>query len=372
MTSISTSSFFKTERFDHFSLAPQSKKHPSFYDRLVASTSGALEPILSYLFTQNAPLNVQKHGAKTLENAPRVTVFGDVHGELFGLIENLKNAGLVNEYAQWSGESQTVVQLGDVIDRGFFSEECWIYLENLQNQAKETHGQVIRLLGNHELNVLQGRIGLASYFIQDVLSFKEKLKADVLEKRVQLAYTDGKRLFVHAGLRSSLRERLIYELSEKRQVLVEALYIEDLVDYLNELLIEAIIRDDFSHPIFQAGYLRGGEHSQGGVLWADIEELLQSRHARDLPQVAGHNPPRHKDDPPIRITDSQGFIEVDAGMNAIYGGRRAYVVFEHPDIKVRVKNLAENEWIEQVALDAVARFSKKEDLCQNESESSIL
>ncbi len=350
MTEISTDTFFQTKRVEQFNFSPQTACYNSLYNRLISTPTRALEPILSYLFSQHVPLNVQIHGKTTFSLAPKVTVIGDVHGELFGLIENLHSAGLINDSAQWTGGTKIFVQLGDVIDRGLFSEECWIYLENLQKQAKASGGQVIRLLGNHELNVLEGHLGLARFFIQDVDRFKEKLKIDILEKKVQLAYTDGKRLFVHAGLTSSLREKLLQEIEKKKNLSLKDIYIEDLVTYLNELLIEAVESNDFSHSIFQAGYLRGGPHSQGGVLWADMQELLQSKNARDLPQVAGHNPPRCQGDPPIRITDSQGFICADAGMNFNYGGQRAYVVFEHPDIKVRYK-IPDNQWGEEIAHD---------------------
>jgi len=66
--------------------------------------------------------------------------------------------------------------------------------------------------------------------------------------------------------------------------------------------------------------------------------------------VVGHNPPRYTFEPPIRITDSQRLIEVDAGLNPVYGGNQAYVVFEKSDIRVRVKDQDEG-WFEQVAHD---------------------
>jgi len=243
-----------------------------------------------------------------------------------------------------------LVQLGDVIDRGFFSETAWLFLAKLQRQAEESSGEVIRLIGNHELMVLEGHYGYAAQVILNPEAFGQKMKQDILDKKVQLAYTDGKRLFLHAGLRTEVRNLLVQEIMSEKKCEALEVYVEDIVSYLNQLLIEAVSKDDFSHPIFYVGHSRGGEHTIGGVLWEDLSELANSKQALDIPQVVGHNPPRYTFEPPIRITDSQRLIEVDAGLNPVYGGNQAYVVFEKSDIRVRVKDQDEG-WFEQVAHD---------------------
>lgn len=275
-------------------------------------------------------------------------VFGDIHGELRGLIENLLHAGLIDQEGNWSKKDVTFVQLGDVIDRGIFSEEAWDYLGELQVQAKESQGRVVRLLGNHELLVLQGNNLLAKWVIPNVGLFAEKMKKEILEGQVKLAYTDGKRLFIHAGIRTEIRNQLLYELKERLQKPTNQIYIEDLVHYMNQLLLQAVETGDFSHPIFNVGVSRGGNQLIGGVLWEDIREIVHSKKALDIPQVIGHNPPVGPEMPPIRITESQKLVEVDAGMNPLYGGQKAYVFFDEY-IHIVVKK--ESEWVEQVAKD---------------------
>lgn len=264
-----------------------------------------------------------------------VYVFGDIHGELNGFKENLMHAGLTDSKDKWIGKSNVMVQMGDVIDRGKDSEEAWDYLGELQMQAEK--GAVVRLTGNHELMVLEGNFGYAQEVIKDPKKFAEKVKAEILNGNVCLAYTDGKRLYTHAGLRSKMRELIIAEITAKRNNGNTEVSLEDMVEHLNHLLVEAVKKDDYSHPIFQVGKSRGGRHVHGGALWEDVSEMLKSKNARDVPQVIGHNPPRSRKDAPIRVTESQRLVNVDAGLNAGYGGHRAYVVFKGVDMVIREK-----------------------------------
>lgn len=355
---ISSNQRFSTTYVQRLDLAPQgfsakTTPSPTFLQRVQDTLPGFVRSFFGLDPLHNQPLVPNPHNPFQSPLSKPLYVFGDIHGELVGFYENLQNAGLIDAHSNWTGQDQVLVQLGDVIDRGFFSEECWVYLENLQQKAVESGGQVVRLIGNHELNLLQGKKILASFFLNDVDAFTEKLTNDVLSGRVQLAYTDGKRLYVHAGLRSKIRHQLMLEIKELKKCSVDEVYLEDIVQYVNSLLIQAIQEKDFSHTIFNVGPLRGGSDSRGGMLWVDLKELLDSNHARALPQVIGHNPPRHPEDPPIRITETQGLIEVDAGMNAIYGGRRAYVVFSKDQIKVRHKNAENQQWQEKIAPDLI-------------------
>jgi hypothetical protein len=282
----------------------------------------------------------------------RVFVFGDIHGELRGLCENLMNASLIDSEGKWIGESCIMVQMGDVIDRGAKSEEAWDYLNQLQMQAEKTSGKVIRLTGNHELMVLQGNFHYAKHVIKDPAKFAEKVKAEILNGNVRLAYTDGKRLYTHAGLRSKVRVQIIKEIMGKQSNANQQIFVEDIVDHLNSLLMKAIENNDYTHAIFQVGYSRGGSHSNGGVLWEDVSEMLSSVNARDIPQVIGHNPPRSHGESPIRITESKRLINVDAGLNPLYGGHQAYVVFEGS--KIVIMNKEAGFWKQNITKDSVS------------------
>lgn len=354
MSSISAVPNFQSQRVDQFNLSPFQRtfrpKSSSVLNSISGFISDSLNPVYSYFVADAAPIKIGGFDPQIKRMPCEVIAFGDIHGEIRGLFENLLNAGLIDAQSNWKGESKVLVQLGDVIDRGYFSEEVWYFLAKLQSQAEKSSGEVIRLIGNHELMVLEGIYGYAAQVILNPAAFGEKMKQDILNKKVQLAYTDGTRIFLHAGLRTEMRNLLVQEIMKERKCEAKEVYVEDIVNYLNHLLIEAVSKDDFSHPIFNVGHSRGGEHSIGGVLWEDLSELANSKQALDIPQVVGHNPPRYRFEPPIRITDSQRLIEVDAGLNPVYGGNQAYVVFEKSDIRVRVKDQRMG-WVEQVAHD---------------------
>lgn len=326
------------------------QKSSSTLDRISQFCSTYLNPG-AWFFKSESPLKLGQLKLSQIPLNQELVVLGDIHGEIVGLIENLLNAGLIDLEGNWAQTESIFVQLGDVIDRGYASEAAWNYLARLQAQAEEGKGKVVRLIGNHELMVLEGIYKLASQVIIDPEQFALKVKEEIKLGKVKLAYTDGKRLFVHAGLRTKMRDLLIQELTAKKRCSSEDLYLGDLVDYLNELLIQAVEADDFSHPIFNVGISRGGDQSIGGILWEDISEILKSKRALDVAQVIGHNPPRHLQDPMIRITESQKLVAVDAGLNPAYGGNRAYVIFNDSEIKIRAKNCKMQQWIELIAKD---------------------
>lgn len=362
MASISAPSRFSVQSVEPFKRDSSWKSHyvkkESALDQISRFCSTYLNPI-SWTEPTCSPLKMGKLELSQLKSNKELVVFGDIHGEIFGFIENLLNAELIDEEGNWAGKDQVLVQLGDVIDRGYASEAAWEYLSLLQLQAENSKGEVVRLIGNHELLVLEGYYHYAAQVIQNPKAFAEKVKAEIISGKVKLAYTDGKRLFVHAGLRTEMRDLLVKELMEKKECSSEEIYLKDLVTYVNELLVKAVQEEDFSHPIFDIGVSRGGNKKVGGILWEDLSELIHSQRALDIPQVIGHNPPRQKDDPLIRISESQKLVEVDAGLNPIYGGNKAYVIFNPSEIKVRAKDPEKQQWIEMVAQDYLLRSCQR-------------
>ncbi len=96
----------------------------------------------------------------TLHAAPpdpaRLVVVPDVHGAYTELTALLQRVRLIDGNLKWTGRSATLVQLGDVIDRGARSRECLDLLMALERQAPKTGGKVIPLLGNHEVMNVMG------------------------------------------------------------------------------------------------------------------------------------------------------------------------------------------------------------------------
>jgi hypothetical protein len=88
--------------------------------------------------------------------ASRIVAVGDIHGAFPELVNILQKTGLIDGDRNWSGGTATLVQMGDVLDRGAQTRACLDLLMKLQGQAGRTGGRVVTLLGNHEAMNLMG------------------------------------------------------------------------------------------------------------------------------------------------------------------------------------------------------------------------
>jgi hypothetical protein len=86
----------------------------------------------------------------------RVVAIGDVHGSFSGLTTILAESGLIDADLHWTGGDATLVQTGDLLDRGVDVREVVELLMRLQAEAADSGGRVEVLLGNHETMNLTG------------------------------------------------------------------------------------------------------------------------------------------------------------------------------------------------------------------------
>jgi hypothetical protein len=89
----------------------------------------------------------------------RIVAVGDLHGNADAFEQILVETGLVNEELHWCGGTGTLVQLGDILDRGADVRRILDLLMRLQIEAGESGGQLVVLLGNHEVMNLVGLLG---------------------------------------------------------------------------------------------------------------------------------------------------------------------------------------------------------------------
>lgn len=249
-------------------------------------------------------------------SAPESTIIavGDVHGELEGLREILRHARVLGDRDRWIGGDRILVQTGDMIDRGPQSREAYALLGKLQAEAPVTSGTVIRLIGNHELELLQGNYRWANY--PRPKAFQETLRSDVLSGAVRGAYAGQGYLFTHAGVRGDMQKHL---LQGETVGSGEGKIIEVLAAKINRLLIEAVAGNHFTDLIFRIGRSRGGRHPVGGVFWEDASLMMASARAGVIRQVFGHTPRRR-----VEMSPSKGRVDIDVGIH--YYGSRAYLV----------------------------------------------
>lgn len=86
----------------------------------------------------------------------RVVAIGDLHGDLEAAQKAFRLAGAVDANDKWIGGKLVVVQTGDVVDRGDDDKRILDWLDRVQADAKAAGGEVILLLGNHELMNVDG------------------------------------------------------------------------------------------------------------------------------------------------------------------------------------------------------------------------
>ena len=81
----------------------------------------------------------------------RVVAIGDLHGDLAATRSALRVAGVIDDKDTWIGKDTVVVQTGDVLDRGDDEREILELVFKLEAEARAAGGEMIMLLGNHEL-----------------------------------------------------------------------------------------------------------------------------------------------------------------------------------------------------------------------------
>jgi hypothetical protein len=81
----------------------------------------------------------------------RVVAIGDLHGDFEAARAAFRAAGATDATDHWIGGNLTIVQTGDVVDRGDGEREILELVTRLEGEARGAGGQVIALVGNHEL-----------------------------------------------------------------------------------------------------------------------------------------------------------------------------------------------------------------------------
>ncbi len=83
---------------------------------------------------------------------PRSKLFAlaDIHGDFPRALSVLQVAGVVDENGHWAANSSTLVQTGDIVDRGPDTQKIYAWTRNLTREAEKQGGRVVKLWGNHE------------------------------------------------------------------------------------------------------------------------------------------------------------------------------------------------------------------------------
>lgn len=74
----------------------------------------------------------------------------DIHGDYPRAHAALMHAGVVDVDGVWIAGNATLVQTGDIVDRGPDTQKLYRWMRNLTEQAVSYGGNVVKLWGNHE------------------------------------------------------------------------------------------------------------------------------------------------------------------------------------------------------------------------------
>lgn len=239
---------------------------------------------------------------ETPKHGKRLIVVGDIHGQLDPFVKILQHAGLINDHWDWCCGEDRLIQMGDVFDRGPKALQANLLLDKLQRQAASSQGEVVRLVGNHELEILLGNFAISGLEGMQAKAIQKRLSQQVLDGELRGAYAYKGFLFTHAGV-----TRKLYKIFEQQ---LEDASAANIAVLINLIFKESIRHQFFKHPIFNISVRRQGADRFGGVFWEDITDLIKSFPQSPIWQVIGHTQIDH-----IIIDPRSHFIPVDVGMH---------------------------------------------------------
>ena len=172
----------------------------------------------------------------------KLIAVGDVHGQFEGFVKILRHAKLIDAQHHWCGGHNQLVQIGDILDRGPFSLKVDRLLDQLQVEAETAGGEVIRLIGNHELEIIMENYLISEFQREQAMEIREKLIGQVLAGDLKAAFAYKGFLFTHAGVTRKLFRIFNLQLEDPSAA--------NLAMLINLIFKESIKHSFFKHPIF--------------------------------------------------------------------------------------------------------------------------
>lgn len=157
----------------------------------------------------------------TIDEADRMIIIGDVHGDIKRLLDCLYSANVFSRELKWIAQPQNtiVVQMGDQVDslnRDNTNKNDWeemidievlLLMEKLDRIAKMNGGRVFSMIGNHEMMNVLGDYTYVSKTSLDILPMESRKYqfapgnrlSNILSNR-NIVLKIGNFLFCHGGI----------------------------------------------------------------------------------------------------------------------------------------------------------------------------
>jgi len=310
-----------------------------------------------------------------LPAVPRIIVMGDIHGDLELAITSFKIAKLIDDDYNWIADppNTVVVQVGDQVDscrpiNGVYdchknkqtndaAEDMSVidFFNNMHDKAKIVGGNVLSLLGNHELMNSERDFRYVSYenfynFKYDINGKKyegpngrkEAFKpggevAKMLACRRNAVIVVGSNMFIHAGILPALIEKiehmnidddtkLAYINSIVRKWLLNKVVKEDEKEVLNYFLNDTKV-SPFWARVF--GVIPSGVNLDSNECDQSVKKILNFFKLGQI--IVGHTPQ-------LMINESgiNGTCVDSSGLNRLYrvdgGFSRGFKIWSHSNL----------------------------------------
>ncbi|KAI9293520.1 Metallo-dependent phosphatase [Neoconidiobolus thromboides FSU 785] len=243
----------------------------------------------------------------------RVVAVGDLHGDYENMLKVLKMTKIINEENKWiGGNSTTLIQTGDVTDRGPNAKKIYNYFMELRQDAASKSGLFIPLLGNHEtMNLSENYKDVSEEDIANFGSEKKRKeefsKSGVIGQYLRNLNVTAKvhdTIFCHGGVNLDWSKKKVEGLNKESHEYL-------LLDSASQLSKRSIFTQKGDGPLWYRGYAKDDEDEVCSKLTKALDNLGAKR------MVMGHTIQK---DNKITTRCNNRAILIDVAISSYYDG----------------------------------------------------
>ena len=251
----------------------------------------------------------------------------DVHGDFPRFAGLLRHAGVIDASNNWIAKSATLVQTGDIVDRGPDTRKIYKFMRQLTFQAHRQGGKVIKLWGNHEfMNVMEDwryvdDEDIASFGGNETRRAAFKRGGEVFEDWMDYSVSHRDHIFkahfIHAGLTPQWARRDINGIGRR--------FMDTLADDAKWTSEQHAFWSE-TGPMWYRGFATLPEHEACEV----ARTVMATLKVEYL--VMGHTPNFEG----IVTRCDKRVLLIDTGISSAYGGRPGLIQFSKVEGKTQV------------------------------------
>jgi len=228
----------------------------------------------------------------------RIVAIGDIHGDYEKLRSILRHAKLIDKNDNWIGTDSILVQTGDLADIASDFKKVIDLFIKIRNQAKEKGGIVYMMLGNHELNNLQGSYmsttkndfdSFGGYMAREKALSMEGEYGELFRKEMNITMNIDGNLFLHGGLPYEFAKMGIDEINNHaHEIFSTAPSFDELLDdYYNQNKTHPLYTDPLFDQINGPLWTRYFIVFPDDVVCEELNKVLEVTKAKRM--ILGHN-----------------------------------------------------------------------------------